>query len=134
MDHIATPLLSLALVVVAAQVGGHFASRIGQPAVVGELAAGIVLGNLTLVDFTRLDFLKTAGLIDFLSHLGVILLLFQVGVESTVGQMLKVGLSSFLVATVDVVGPLLLGWAVSLWLLPSASWYTHVFLGTTLIA
>jgi Kef-type K+ transport system membrane component KefB len=48
--------------------------------------------------------------------------------------MLKVGLSSFLVATLGVTGPFVLGWLVGTWLLPGASVYTHVFLGATLTA
>jgi Kef-type K+ transport system membrane component KefB len=71
---------------------------------------------------------------DILSQLGVILLLFQVGLESTVAQMMKVGLSSFLVATLGVVGPFVLGWAVGASLLPTASVYAHIFLGATLTA
>jgi hypothetical protein len=51
----------------------------------------------------------------------VILLLFQVGLESTVGQMVRVGLSSLIVATLGVVGPFVLGWGVGAWLVPSAS-------------
>jgi Kef-type K+ transport system membrane component KefB len=64
----------------------------------------------------------------------VILLLFQVGLESTVNQMLKVGLSSLLVATIGVIGPFLLGWGVGAWLLPEHSVYAHIFLGATLTA
>ena len=69
-----------------------------------------------------------------LSSLGVIILLFQVGLESTVAQMMKVGVSSFTVATVGVIGPFVLGWGVGAWLLPQASMYAHIFLGATLTA
>ncbi|MEP6917935.1 MAG: hypothetical protein ABJC89_19975, partial [Acidobacteriota bacterium] len=48
-DPIASLVLALALILVAAKVGAHFAVRIGQPPVLGELLAGVVLGNLTLV-------------------------------------------------------------------------------------
>src|SRR4029450_3480713 len=71
---------------------------------------------------------------DTLSRLGVILLLFQVGLDSTVAQMMKVGLSSFMVATLGVIGPFVLGWGVGAWLLPEASIYAHIFLGATLSA
>jgi Kef-type K+ transport system membrane component KefB len=131
---IASLLLSLAIILVAAKVGGHFAVRLGQSPVLGELVAGLVLGNLSLVGVSGLDALKTDAAIDILSQLGVILLLFQVGLESTVAQMMKVGLSSFLVATLGVVGPFVLGWAVGASLLPTASVYAHIFLGATLTA
>jgi len=133
-DPIAPLILSLALILVAAKVGGHLAGRLGQPPVLGELAAGVLLGNLTLVGFYGLDYLKTDEAIAMLSSLGVIILLFQVGLESTVAQMMKVGVSSFVVATVGVIGPFVLGWGVGAWLLPQASMYAHIFLGATLTA
>jgi Kef-type K+ transport system membrane component KefB len=61
-------------------------------------------------------------------------LLFEVGLESTVGQMLKVGLPSLVVATLGVITPFALGWGVGAWLLPGHSVYVHAFLGATLCA
>jgi len=133
-DPIASLILSLAFILVAAKVGGHYATVIGQPPVLGELLAGVLIGNLTLVGVPGLESLKTDTAVDMLARLGVILLLFQVGLESTIGQMLKVGLSSFLVASLGVIGPFVLGWVVGAWLLPNASVYAHVFLGATLTA
>jgi Na+:H+ antiporter len=133
-DAVARMLLSLALILAAAKAGGHVATRLGQPAVLGELGAGIVLGNLALVGFTRLEFLKTDAAIDLLAQLGVIVLMFQVGLESTVTDMIDVGPSSVAVATLGVAGPFVLGWAVAVWLLPAASPYTHIFLGAALTA
>jgi Na+:H+ antiporter len=134
VDPIAALILSLAIILVAAKVGGHCATRIGLPVVVGELGAGLLIGNLGLAGYCGLDHFKTDASIDMLSSLGVILLLFQVGLESTVGQMMKVGLSSVLVATLGVVGPFVLGWGVGVWLLPEAGSYAHIFLGATLTA
>ena len=87
VDPIASLILSLAIILVAAKVGGHFATRIGQPPVLGELGAGLIIGNLTLAGYSGLNHLKTDASIDMLSRLGVILLLFQIGLESTVAQM-----------------------------------------------
>ena len=131
---IAHLILMLALILVVAKVGGHLAVRVGQPPVLGELAAGVVLGNLTLFGFRGLEGLAQDPSVDTIAQLGVIILLFQVGLESTVAQMLKVGLSSFLVATLGVIGPFALGWAVGAWMVPDASVYAHVFLGATLTA
>jgi Na+:H+ antiporter len=133
-DPIASLILSLALILVVAKVGGHYATVIGQPPVLGELLAGVLIGNLTLVGVPGLESLATNAAVDMLARLGVILLLFQVGLESTIGQMLRVGLSSFLVATLGVIGPFVLGWGVGAWLVPDASVYAHVFLGATLTA
>jgi Kef-type K+ transport system membrane component KefB len=133
-DPIAGLILSLAIILVAAKVGAHFAVAFGQPPVLGELTAGVVMGNLALTGFHGLDYLRNDASIDTLSRLGVILLLFQVGLESTVAQMMKVGFSSFMVATLGVIGPFVLGWGVGAWLLPGASIYAHIFIGATLTA
>jgi len=134
LDPISQVILSLAIILIAAKVGGHLATRIGQPSVLGELGMGVILGNLSLFGFTALDYLKTDVSIDMLSKIGVILLLFMVGLESTVAQMMKVGASSFLVATLGVIGPFILGWGVGAWLLPEHSSYMHAYLGAALTA
>jgi Kef-type K+ transport system membrane component KefB len=133
-DPIGPLILALAVILTAAKLGGHLAARLSQPPVLGELVAGVVLGNLMLVGVPALEHLKTDAAIDMLARLGVILLLFQVGLEATVAQMMKVGLSSLLVATLGVIGPFILGWGVGAWLVPEAGVYAHIFLGATLTA
>lgn len=133
-DPVAAVVLSLAIILVAAKLGGDLATRLDQPSVLGELVVGVVLGNLTLVGFSGLDHITDDASIDMLARLGVLILLFEVGLESTVAQMLKVGLSSFVVATLGVVAPFALGWGVGAWLLPQSSIYVHAFLGATLCA
>jgi Kef-type K+ transport system membrane component KefB len=133
-DPIALTALLLAIVLVAAKLGGELAMRLRQPPVLGELVAGVVLGNLTLVGLAWFERIETDPSVEFLSRLGVLVLLFQVGLESTVRQMLRVGLSSLLVAVVGVLVPFGLGWLVSAWLLPDASSYVHAFVGATLCA
>jgi Kef-type K+ transport system membrane component KefB len=127
-------LLWLAVILLAAQVGGDLAARIGQPAVLGELIAGVVIGNLGLAGVTALQPLGSDAFIDLLARLGVLLLLFEVGLESTIQEMMKVGVSSVLVAALGVAAPFALGWLVGQWLLPASSVYVHVFLGATLSA
>lgn len=134
VDPVGSVVLALAVILVAAKLGGDLAVRVGQPAVLGELVAGALLGNLYLAGFTRLEWLKVEPAIDTLARIGVLILLFEVGLESTVGQMLRVGVSSFLVATLGVIAPFALGWVVGIWLLPQASPYVHAFLGATLCA
>ena len=133
-DAFATLVLSLALILIAAKAGGHFAVRVGQPAVLGELGAGVLLGNLALVGFSGLDYLKTDPSVDLLSRIGAILLFFQVGLESTVAEMIKVGLSSLLVASLGTIGSVALGWSAAAWLLPDATPFAHLFIGATLTA
>jgi Kef-type K+ transport system membrane component KefB len=133
-DPIAGVVLALAVILGVAKLAGDLAMRLGQPSVLGELLAGVLLGNLPIFGVTALESLKQDASIDMLARLGVILLLFEVGLESTVAQMMKVGLSSFAVATVGVVAPFALGWGVGAWLLPAASAYVHAFLGAALTA
>src|SRR4051794_29762252 len=104
-DPIAGVVLALAVVLGAAKLGGDLATRVGQPSVLGELIFGVLLGNLPLCGITAFDSIKHDATIDMLARLGVIILLFEVGLESTVAQMMRVGLSSFVVATVGVMTP-----------------------------
>ena len=133
-DPIAIIALALAIILAGAKLGGHLAERIGQPAVLGELLVGIVLGNLHLVGIENFEPLKANTTLDALARLGVILLLFEVGLESTVGDMLQVGARSLAVAVLGVVAPWVLGWAVGVFMLPQHSVYAHVFLGAILTA
>lgn len=133
-DPIAQVVIYLAVILVSARLGGEVASRLRQPAVLGELIAGVLLGNLGLIGVDVFEPMKSDAAIDVLARLGVLMLLFQVGLESTVGQMLKVGLSALLVAVVGVVVPFGLGWLVGRLLLPAEGFYVHAFLGATLCA
>ena len=127
-------LLAIAVILAAAKIGGDLATRAGQPAVLGELAAGVFLGNLGLVGISWAEPFKSNATLDTLAQLGVIILLFEVGLESTVREMLKVGVTSLLVAVLGVVTPFALGWGVGALLLPDRSAYVHAFLGATLTA
>lgn len=134
VDPVAAVVLGLAIILTAAKFGGELATRFRQPAVLGELVVGVVLGNLGPLGISWFEPLKHDAAIDMLARLGVIVLLFEVGLESTVAQMMSVGVSSFVVATVGVIAPFALGWLCSAWLLPQASYYVHMFLGATLTA
>ncbi|MCS6817588.1 MAG: cation:proton antiporter [Blastocatellia bacterium] len=131
---VARVLLSLILILLGAKLGGEIFERLRQPAVLGELIVGMLLGNLSLLGFHGLDFLKNEEILAILAELGVILLLFEVGLESDIAEMKAVGLSAFSVAVVGVITPFLLGWGVSSWLLPGAHRLVHVYVGAVLCA
>jgi Kef-type K+ transport system membrane component KefB len=133
-DPVAPVALALVLILAVAKLGGELAVRSGQPAVLGELIGGVLVGNLSLLGVSNLDALWANPSVDMLARLGVLVLLFEVGLESTVGQMLRVGLPSLVVATLGVVTPFALGWGVGAWLLPDQSMYVHAFIGATLCA
>lgn len=133
-ERLASIAFSLFVILLAAKIGGDIAMRLRQPAVLGELVVGIVLGNLSLVGYDGFLSLASDPNVDLLAGLGVLVLLFEVGLESTVREMLAVGLSSLLVALIGVAVPFALGWLVGIWLLPEESGYAHAFLGAALAA
>jgi Kef-type K+ transport system membrane component KefB len=133
-DPAAPVVLALAVILVAAKLGGDLATRLKQPAVLGELLVGVVLGNVSLLGLTVFEPIAQDTFIDMFSRVGVIILLFEVGLESTVGQMLKVGVSALLVALVGIATPFALGYGVSRLLLPQHSVYVALFIGATLTA
>ena len=133
-SDVAPVILALAVILAGAKLGGDLATRARQPAVLGELVAGVLLGNLHLLGIPWFRAIASNPSIDVLAQLGVLILLFAVGLESTVRDMLKVGLPSLLVAVLGVVTPFALGWGVGAVLLPEHSAYAHAFLGATLTA
>jgi len=134
LDPVSPLLLRLAILLAAAKLAGWIAVKARQPAVLGEILVGILLGNVTLVGVHALEPIRTDPVLAILASLGVIVLLFEVGLSSTVRQMLRVGSSSALVATLGVVTPMALGWAAAAWLLPEEPTLVHVFLGAVLTA
>jgi Kef-type K+ transport system membrane component KefB len=133
-DTIPTLLLALAFILVAAKLAGELFERLGQPAVLGELVVGIVLGNLTLLGGPDLAGLRASETLAVLAELGAILLLFHVGLESTPREMMAVGGRAALVAVVGVVAPMALGFGVGELLRADQSWMVHAFLGAMLAA
>lgn len=133
-DPVTPVIFALAMILAAAKLAGALAVRLGQPEVLGELLAGILLGSLDLFGAPWFQFIEADPAVDILASLGVIILLFEVGLESTVRDMLHVGLPSLLVALLGVVTPFALGVGVGALLLPDRSVYVHLFLGATLTA
>ena len=125
---------ALAFVLVGAKLAGAVVERLGQPAVLGELVFGILLGNLALAGGPSLAPLQASETFKVLAELGAILLLFEVGLESTPREMLAVGVPATVVALVGVAAPMLLGFGAGYLLLPGESWLVHAFLGAMLAA
>lgn len=109
--------------------------RIGQPAVLGELSVGVLLGNLSIVGIHVFTPITQDAIIRFLAELGVIILLLQIGLESNLRKMKSVGLTAVMVAIIGVVSPFVLGtYMVGPWLLPDLPYTSHLFLGASLTA
>lgn len=132
--NVGLTLLWIAVILFAARIT-LLIERWGQPPVLGELLAGVVLGNLTLVGINVFQPIHESPVMLFLAELGVVILLFQVGLESNIVEMGRVGLRAFLVACVGVIVPFVLGtYVVGPWLLPGLSFNAYLFLGATLTA
>jgi Kef-type K+ transport system membrane component KefB len=126
--------LWIAVILIAAKLSG-IVERFGQPSVLGELVVGVLLGNLGLIGYHGFDQVSQNEIINFLAELGVVILLFQIGLESNIKQMKSVGLPAFMVAIVGVVAPFVLGaYVVGPWLLPDLSSNAYLFLGSALTA
>jgi len=127
-------LVGIAIMLVVAKLGGELFERLQLPSVLGELFAGIFLGSLVIFGFGGAEPLKTNEIVAALAELGVIILLFEVGLESDLKEMMEVGWSSLLVAFLGVVAPFFLGWGVSAYFIPDESRLVHIFIGATLCA
>jgi Kef-type K+ transport system membrane component KefB len=120
-------LLALIAIFIAAKAFGEIAERLGQPAVLGELIGGVIIGvsGLHLVD-------PHDDTIHLLSELGVILLLFLIGLETDLKKLMEVGGSATAVAIVGVLLPLAGGIAFGQFL--GLRMMVSVFLGAALTA
>lgn len=108
---IAELLAGLAAVLILSRILGDMAQRVGQPAVLGELLAGIVLGPSILGLLDPVDLTVTA-----IAELGVLILLFQIGLHTELKAILRVGTGATAVGLVGVVLPFVGGLAVCHWL------------------
>jgi len=127
--------LWLAVILLAANISARCVERFRMPGVLGELLIGIVLGNLALAGIDALDALKKAPVFAFIAELGVVILLFQIGLESSLQQMREVGARALAVAVIGIAAPFLLGtFLAGPLLLPGQSFNAYLFLGATLTA
>jgi len=126
----------LAVLVVAAKCGGLVAERWGHSSVIGELLVGIGAGNLLppLFGDRGIAFVRADPTLHVLAEIGVLVLVFDVGLEADLRALLRVGPSAGLVAAIGVVTPFLFGWTTTRWLLPDSPPLTHLFVGATLTA
>jgi Kef-type K+ transport system membrane component KefB len=140
MDGVSIPdlFIVLAAMLVAAKLLGELAERFGQPAVLGELIAGVLLGGSVL------GIVPTQGteaeIVHLLAQLGVVLLLFEIGLETDLREMFRVGTASLSVAAVGVALPFILGFIYWAYLPHAASGGSTdlttaaIFVGATLTA
>ncbi len=128
MDHTAQTFLAIFIVFCSAQVGAEIAQRLRLPAVVGEIAAGIVVGGSVL------GWIEINEPLEVLAEIGAVLLLFSVGLETRVEDLRKVGRVATLAGFGGVILPFVLGaaWAKSSGLeTPKALFVAAAFVATS---
>jgi Kef-type K+ transport system membrane component KefB len=118
--------LSMLVVFISAKVMAELFERSGQPGIVGEILAGVLIGPSVLGWLGPNEFLSA------LSDLGAMFLLFRVGLEVKSSELMKVGGTAALVACSGVIVPFLMGWA--LLLLWGAGQHEAVFVGASMVA
>ena len=124
-DPLALPL-SMLIVFGSAKLLAALFERIGQPGIVGQIVAGVVVGPPVL------GWIQPNDLLHALSELGVIFLLFRVGLEVKSSELFKVGRTALLVALLGVIVPFLTGWAILLAF--GKPQIEAIFVGTALVA
>src|SRR3989442_4439732 len=118
--------LAMLVVFVSAKLLAEVAERLGQPGIVGEILAGVLIGPSVLGWLAPNEFLTA------LADLGAMFLLFRVGLEVKSSELMKVGGTATLVACSGVIVPFLMGWAILLlWGAPS---HEAIFVGASMVA
>jgi len=117
-----TAILQVAAILISARIMGELAAYLGAPSVIGEIVAGIILGP------TLLGFVEAEGLIWVLAEIGIILLLFQIGLETDIGELASSGAKSVIVAIAGFVLPFITCFALSYY------WFNLDLLVSCLIA
>ena len=106
METIIEKFLEIVIILIAAKVGAEVMRRINQPAVIGELLAGLTIGYYGL---GLLPHAESGDVISTLAEIGVVLLLFEVGLETNLKEFIELGTTSLTVALIGVVAPFGLG-------------------------
>lgn len=115
------------IVLLTARILAELAVKLKAPSVIGELMAGVVLGP------SLFGWLEPTQAIKLVAEIGIILLLFEVGLETDLKRLTRTGMKSVLVALVGFVLPLLLGFSLSYWIF-ELSLLVSLFVGGTLTA
>ncbi len=135
-------LFVLITILVAAKLGGEAAERLKQPAVLGELVAGMLVGGSVLGIVPTAPGDPMGEVIRIFAEIGVVILLFEIGLETDLKEIFRVGGSATMVAVVGVLFPFLLGTLYWYWADPAVGAHppgvtlttVAIFVGATLTA
>ena len=127
-------MLALGIILLASRTGGAIARRLNQPRVLGQLIVGVVLGPtvLDMLHWGLLQGIDLQGTIKEFAELGVLLLMFNIGLEVHISELFKVGKVAIFAGVLGVAAPVALTMAVAL---PAGyAWQPALFAGVTLAA
>ena len=117
-------ILNIAIILITARVFGEIVAYLGAPSVIGEIVAGILLGP------TAFDLVQADGMIRVLAEIGIIMLLFQIGLETHIGDLLKSGHKSIIVALGGFILPFVACFALSYYLFSLPQMVSLIIAGT----
>jgi Kef-type K+ transport system membrane component KefB len=119
--------LFLAIILISARFLSELVARLGVPSVIGELLAGLIIGP------SLLGWVEPSTTMKLLAEIGIILLLFEVGMDTNLSRLAKSGIKPYVVALGGFILPFVFGYGVSAWMfhLPQL---TALFIGGTLTA
>jgi Kef-type K+ transport system membrane component KefB len=127
MEHHSPFFLNLILVLLGARILGEASARFGIPAIIGEMAAGVLLGSSVL------GWVDPGPVLKIMAEFGLILLLFEVGLETDLNRLTTSGAKAVTVAMGGFIAPFVLGAGFTYWLLDQPS-LVSMFIGGTLTA
>jgi len=119
--------LKLLVIIISAKLFAEVFTYLNLPSVLGEVIAGIIIGP------SLFGFIQPDETFHLLAEIGILLLLFEVGLETDVGQIIKVGVQSTLVAVTGVAAPFFLGFWLAHYIFDMAL-VPSLFVGGTLVA
>ncbi len=122
-----TFFLYLLIILLAARLFAELAVRLKSPSVIGELFAGIVIGP------SLFGWIEPVEALKLMAEIGIILLLFEVGLSTDIKRLMRSGTKSTIVAIIGFVAPLLFGFSIAYWLF-DLSLLVSLFIGGTLTA
>ena len=127
------------LIIFLTKLSGSLCRRLGQPAVVGEMLAGILLGPVLLGDYSYFLFPKESlPELHLISQAGLILFMFMVGMELDIGRLKKSGYTSIIISHTSIMVPFVCGILISFYLYPRFSpkevefWHFALFMGVAM--
>jgi len=122
-----TFIFYLLIVLISARLLAELAVRLKSPAVIGELFAGVVIGP------SLFGWIEPVESLRLMAEIGIILLLFEVGIGTDIKRLVSAGRKSTFVALAGFISPLILGFAIAHWVFGLTS-FVALFIGGTLTA